>query len=111
MLLDHDLWTDPDVFRPERWLEKPEAPMFTFGLGYRMCAGHLLAAREVYHVFMRLFASFRIEPCGEVVVDPDVGFKNPRDLIMAPNAYEVLFLPRDEGRLRAALEEAEAQEV
>lgn len=85
--------------------------MFTFGLGYRMCAGHLLAAREVYHVFMRLFASFRIESCGGAVVDPAVGFKNPRDLIMAPSAYKVLFVPRDEGRLRAALEEAESREV
>ncbi|ROW05819.1 hypothetical protein VMCG_05131 [Cytospora schulzeri] len=104
---DHDLWTDPNVFRPERWLEKPDAPMFTFGLGYRMCAGHLLAAREVYNVFMRLFASFRIQPCGDAIVDPAVGFKNSKDLIMAPKAYEVLFVPRDEGRLRAVLQESE----
>ncbi|KUI55060.1 3-hydroxyphenylacetate 6-hydroxylase [Cytospora mali] len=102
---DHDLWTDPDVFRPERWLEKPDAPLFTFGLGYRMCAGHLLAAREVYLIFMRLLASFKLEPYGEAEVDPAIGFKNPRDLIMAPHAYKVLFVPRDEERLRAALED------
>lgn len=85
--------------------------MFTFGLGYRMCSGHLLAAREVYHIFMRLFASFRIEPCGETVVDPAVECKNPRDLIMGPKAYKVLFVPRDEGRLRATLEEGEGEVV
>lgn len=106
---DGDLWFDPNVFRPERWLEKPDAPMFTFGLGYRMCSGHLLAAREIYHIFMRLFAGFRIEPCGEAVVDPAIGCKNPRDLIMGPKAYKVFFVPRDEGRLRAALEESESQ--
>ncbi|KAK7743262.1 hypothetical protein SLS53_004347 [Cytospora paraplurivora] len=107
---DPDLWSDPHVFRPERWLERPDAPLFTFGLGYRMCAGHLLAAREVYLIFMRLLASFRLEPCGEVEVDPAVGFKNPRDLIMAPREYEVLFVPRDEERLRAVLFEGVGEE-
>ncbi|KAH8774538.1 cytochrome P450 [Diaporthe sp. PMI_573] len=106
---DPELWEDPDVFRPERWLEKPDAPLFTFGLGYRMCAGHLLAVREVYLIFMRLLASFRLEqPPGvkRADVDPASGFKNPRDLIMAPNSYEVLCVPRDEARLREALAEA-----
>lgn len=101
------------MFRPERWLEKPDAPLFTFGLGYRMCAGHLLAAREVYLIFMRLLASFRLErvPGAEMAeIDPAVGFKNPRDLIMAPNSYEVLCVPRNEARLKEVLAEAEARD-
>ncbi|KAI3391481.1 hypothetical protein diail_7312 [Diaporthe ilicicola] len=109
---DPELWEDPDVFRPERWLEKPDAPLFTFGLGYRMCAGHLLAAREVYLIFMRLLASFRLEkPPGAAMreVDPAVGFKNPADLIMAPHSYEVLCVPRHETKLTKLLAEAEAQ--
>ncbi|POS71069.1 3-hydroxyphenylacetate 6-hydroxylase [Diaporthe helianthi] len=107
---DPELWEDPKVFRPERWLEKPDAPLFTFGLGYRMCAGHLLATREVYLIFMRLLASFRLEqPPGvnRADVDPASGFKNPRDLIMAPKSYEVLCVPRDEARLKAVLAERE----
>lgn len=70
-----------------------------------MCAGHLLATREVYLIFMRLLASFELKPCGKADVDPASGFKNPRDLIMAPYEYEVLFVPRDEERLRVLLEE------
>lgn len=111
---DPELWEDPDVFRPERWLEKPDAPLFTFGLGYRMCAGHLLAAREVYLIFMRLLASFRLEqvPGVEMAeVDPASGFKNPRDLIMAPLPYELLCVPRDETRLKEVLAEVDAQDV
>lgn len=111
--IDPELWEDPDVFRPERWLEKPDAPLFTFGLGYRMCAGHLLAAREVYLIFMRLLASFRLEQAPGMEradVDPSSGFKNPRDLIMAPKAYEVLCVPRDETKLRGLLAEAEARD-
>ncbi|KAL1848922.1 hypothetical protein Daus18300_013431 [Diaporthe australafricana] len=109
---DPELWEDPDIFRPERWLEKPDAPLFTFGLGYRMCAGHLLAVREVYLIFMRLLASFRLEqPPGVAMadVDPARGFKNPRDLIMAPRSYAVLCVPRNEAKLKGLLAEADDQ--
>lgn len=77
-----------------------------------MCAGHLLAAREVYLIFMRLLASFRLEKApgaeGAPDIDPANGFKNPKDLIMAPNSYEVLCMPRDEAKLKGVLAEAEA---
>jgi hypothetical protein len=34
--MDEAVWKDPDEFRPERWLDdNPDAPMFTYGLGYR----------------------------------------------------------------------------
>lgn len=105
--LDSELWQDPNVFRPERWLEKPDAPLFTFGLGYRMCAGHLLAAREVYLIFMRLLASFQIKPHGEANMDPTTGFKNPEDLIIAPHSYKVYFVPRNEIKLKMLLAEEE----
>ncbi|KAL3496158.1 cytochrome P450 [Aspergillus germanicus] len=45
--MDSDLWSDPEVYRPERWLEHPSHPLFSFGVGYRMCAGSLLAYREL----------------------------------------------------------------
>lgn len=102
---DEELFEDARVFRPERWLEKPEAPVFTFGLGYRMCAGHLLAMRELYLVFMRLLASFRLEPHGRGDFDPATGEKNPRHLISTPHNYKVYCVPRDEKTLRARLNE------
>ncbi|KAF3033309.1 DNA-directed RNA polymerase [Didymella heteroderae] len=58
--MDPDVWTDAETFRPERWLEAPDAPLFTYGLGYRMCAGSLLANRELYLVFLRMLGSFEI---------------------------------------------------
>ncbi|KAI0834674.1 3-hydroxyphenylacetate 6 hydroxylase [Hypoxylon sp. FL0890] len=103
---DPKLWSEPDRFMPERWLEKPDAPLFTFGLGYRMCAAHILATREVYIIFMRLLSSFRIEAPEEIRCDPSVDMKNPKDLIMAPKPYRVSFVPRDEKTLRAALGES-----
>jgi len=33
--MDEAVWDDPSEFRPDRWFENPDAPMFTYGLGYR----------------------------------------------------------------------------
>ncbi len=51
-LLHHDLrwWPEPDVFRPERWLddvsERPRAAYLPFGAGPRMCIGEPFARLE-----------------------------------------------------------------
>lgn len=74
-----------------------------------MCAGHLLAMRELYLVFMRLLASFRLEPCGAARVDPKSDMKNPKDLIKAPHSYEVFFVPRNEAKLQKLLAEAKEE--
>ncbi|KAI1776269.1 cytochrome P450 [Hypoxylon cercidicola] len=104
---DPELWTNPEVFLPERWLERPDNPVFTFGLGYRMCAAHILATRELYIIFMRLLSSFRLEAPEEIKCDPRMDMINPTDLIMSPKPYNVLCVPRDEAKLREALSAAE----
>mgnify|MGYP005996649475 CR=1 FL=1 len=38
---------DPEKFIPERWLEEPNAPFLTFGLGKRSCFGRKLALVEI----------------------------------------------------------------
>jgi 3-hydroxyphenylacetate 6-hydroxylase len=99
------VWTDPDEFRPERWLEQPDAPMFTYGMGYRMCAGSLLANRELYLVFMRMLNSFRIEPSDKADWHPVRGNSDPTSLVAIPQRYKVRFVPRDEKALGKVLED------
>ncbi|RYO73757.1 hypothetical protein DL766_000567 [Monosporascus sp. MC13-8B] len=103
-----ELWSDPGVFRPERWIENPDAPLFTFGLGYRMCTAHILAYRELYLVFMRMLRTFRLEACGDVPCNPRSDMKNPRDLIMSPKPYRVFCVPRNREGLKQALVAASA---
>lgn len=104
---DADVWDDPEVFRPERWYEQPDAPLFTYGVGYRMCAGSLLANRELYLVYMRLLNSFRIEKFDEVECDPLRGNSDPTSLVAMPRRYRARFVPRNPEVLAKALEAGE----
>ncbi|KAK2055998.1 cytochrome P450 [Colletotrichum caudatum] len=104
--MDSELWPDPEVFRPERWLEQPDAPLFTYGIGYRMCTGYLLANRELYIIYMRLLSSFRIEKHDDVDHHPVSGNADPTSLVSMPRPYRARFVPRDVNALREALYDA-----
>ncbi|CAG8391962.1 unnamed protein product [Penicillium salamii] len=103
IFIDPDVWTDPDEFRPERWLEQPDAPLFTYGMGYRMCAGSLLANRELYLVFMRTLNSFRLEPYDKTDCHPVRGNSDPSSLVAIPERYKVRFVPKNEKALSKAV--------
>lgn len=101
--MDENVWPDADEFRPERWLEHPDAPMFTYGLGYRMCAGSLLANRELYLVFIRMINAFRIEKYDDVDHHPVSGNSDPTSLVAMPDRYRVKFVPRNPKALKGAM--------
>lgn len=109
--MDPEVWHDPEVFRPERWLEIPDAPLFTYGLGYRMCAGSLLANREMYTIYLRLLSAFEIRDVKALHGDADVethpvkGVEDPTQLVAVPKRYTVRMVPRDEAGLKKALAE------
>ncbi|GAB7356640.1 hypothetical protein MBLNU459_g7360t1 [Dothideomycetes sp. NU459] len=111
--MDPDVWGDPksppDTFKPERWLDQPDAPLFTYGLGYRMCAGSLLANRELYLVFMRMLSCFDIKKGTDVETDPVKGSADPTSLVTVPRRYEVVFEPRNSAVLKAMLKEREEE--
>ncbi|KAH7061914.1 cytochrome P450 [Paraphoma chrysanthemicola] len=105
--MDPDVWSDPEEFRPERWLEQPDAPLFTYGLGYRMCAGSLLANRELYLVFLRMLNSFEIVQDSDVDVHPVRGSADPTSLVTMCKHYKVIFKPRNTKALSEALRAAD----
>ncbi|KAH6693561.1 cytochrome P450 76A2 [Plectosphaerella plurivora] len=108
--MDDQVWSDPEAFRPERWLEQPDAPMFTYGVGYRMCAGSLLANRELYMIYMRMINSFKIVRHDEFESDPIKGNADPTSLVALPKRYRAVFVPRNETALRTVLEETREKE-
>src|SRR5262249_47039331 len=63
-------FTDPDAFRPERWLHQepgaahdPSAHL-PFGSGPRLCPGRTLALTEMKVALATLFGSFSVERVG-----------------------------------------------
>ena len=68
------LWREPDVFAPERFLDK-QAPIgrfayLPFGAGPRVCVGASLAVTEATIVLSTLLRAFRIEPADMTPVLP-----------------------------------------
>jgi len=79
--------------------------MFTYGLGYRMCAGSILANRELYLIFIRLINCFRIEKYDDVDAHPVMGNMDPMSLVAMPHRYRARFVPRNEAALKKAIDE------
>ncbi|KAJ5624346.1 hypothetical protein N7510_000655 [Penicillium lagena] len=102
--MDEKIWPDAHIFRPERWIEQPDAPMFTYGIGYRMCAGFMLANRELYLLFMRIISCFKIQVDEDIDIHPVTGTANPKKLVSQPHRYRAKFVPRDANVLRYALD-------
>jgi 3-hydroxyphenylacetate 6-hydroxylase len=109
--MDEAVWSDPNEFRPERWLEQPDAPMFTYGLGYRMCAGSLLANRELYLVFIRMLNAFEIQKADDVDCHPVTGNSDPTSLVSMPKRYKAKFVPRDLSALEKAMKDFQVVDI
>ncbi|KAF7333317.1 Benzoate 4-monooxygenase [Mycena venus] len=60
---DTELWGDPDVFRPERWLEGKESRQYllAFGKGPRACIGQNLAYIEMISVLATILLRYKVE--------------------------------------------------
>ncbi|XP_077553099.1 steroid 17-alpha-hydroxylase/17,20 lyase-like [Haemaphysalis longicornis] len=79
--VNHDplLWDDPEVFRPERFLDPATGklrardltpPLLSFGLGPRSCPGEKLAHADMFFVLVRLVQRIRVTaPDGMVGAD------------------------------------------
>ncbi|KAN0066430.1 hypothetical protein ACQY0O_000524 [Thecaphora frezii] len=104
---------DYDVFRPERFLEPEEQNLqshYSYGAGRRLCAGVHLANRELYIAFCKLIYFFKIEKSqvegeAEFDINPATACANPKGLSSAPKPFKVRFVPRDEERIRAWIDE------
>lgn len=60
-----EIWGDPDVFRPERFLDRPNPDRFEFlpfGAGGRTCAGLAFAYQEILLAMATLVQRFTVRP-------------------------------------------------
>lgn len=101
---DPGLWHDPLTFRPERWLEQPEAPLFSFGTGARMCIGYQLAQRELYVLLMRVVSCFELHSEQDIDLRPIEGCADVTDIVVMPKPFRLRFVPRDGAAMEKALQ-------
>lgn len=79
-------WAEPDVFRPQRWLEKaPERPRyayFPFGGGPRSCIGEAFAWSEALLVLATLSRRCRLTPADDAPLrlEPTITLR-PKDAV------------------------------
>ena len=96
------LWSNPDVFSPNRFLDKDNKymsalPGFTpFGIGRRICLGEGLALVELFYITVRLLKStpdyvFAL-PSGEGTADLE---PDPNILFLrVPKPYDIILKQR-----------------
>ncbi|RMJ10345.1 hypothetical protein CDV36_010037 [Fusarium kuroshium] len=106
---DPELFTEPEIFAPERWLPGSSdyaAHQFAFGIGGRMCVASLLAHRALYTVFLHLIARFQIFPASGTTdeeIDPLKGLKG-RSFVATPRGFRARFVPREGQKLESWLQ-------
>lgn len=111
--MDPDVYENPHSFVPERFIAKPDLPIFTYGVGTRMCAGYVLGNRELYLIFLRLISSFQILPDSKdscVDYDPVKGVYDPTSLVSYPKRFGSRFMARDDKILSEWLAKAMVDE-
>jgi cytochrome P450 len=84
-------WPEPDVFRPERWLEagsrdaRPKFAYFPFGRGTRQCIGESFAWTEAILLLATIAQRWRFEPVTPPIPEPRITLR-PAGLSMAARA-------------------------
>lgn len=100
---DKNFWGDPEVFRPERFLDEsgkllsPDHPnrkhLMPFGMGARECIGEVFANRRLFIFVASIVQAFDLAP-GDVMVSCD-----PKDYeegwLLAQKPFTARLIPRN----------------
>lgn len=57
---DDELFPNPEVFDPERWIQNPDLPVAAFGHGRRTCFGQHIARNSMFIIISRFLWAFDI---------------------------------------------------
>ncbi|XP_025207305.1 methyl farnesoate epoxidase-like [Melanaphis sacchari] len=93
--MDKNHWGDPEVFRPERFLDSTgqiinDSWLMPFGVGRRRCLGEVLAKTNMFMFVAKLIQKFEIRiPHGDQLPD------KPQDgVTISPSPFSAIFVPR-----------------
>ncbi|ELT95210.1 hypothetical protein CAPTEDRAFT_114925 [Capitella teleta] len=103
---DKEVFGDPEIFRPERYLDKKGELLpaddeiwrhtIPFGLGPRICAGMMFAQYRLFLWVCILYQRFEIVADPEHPLPPcDIKSTELKGLTLMSKSYKAKFLPRD----------------
>jgi cytochrome P450 len=95
--MNPEVWPEPEVCRPERFLDTEgniinKDQMLSFSLGKRSCLGEVLARQEISLFLTAILQNFNIMP---PVGKTSIVEKMTVIRVMTPAHYEVRFIPRE----------------
>lgn len=90
--MDADFWIDPEVFRPERFLDenmevKNIERLLPFGAGRRKCLGDQLAKACIFTFFVGILQKFNLKPSDEEFPS----LKLLPGITLSPKPYNLVF--------------------
>ncbi|CAO3576608.1 unnamed protein product [Absidia cylindrospora] len=104
-------YSQPDSFTPERFLHLGNKTMmgsaagniqqrdhYNFGWGRRICPGIYLAETQIFNVFVKLFAQYKIHPAKNGKY-PDLNKFVDAGIVLMPEEYSVRFIQREDAVL------------
>nr|AMR44690.1 cytochrome P450 305a1 [Mylabris cichorii] len=99
---DQEHWKDPEVFRPDRFLDstgKLLSPdrLIPFGLGRRRCLGEILAKTCIFMLFVEILRKFKIT---QKSIDRKPIEKPLPGITLSPQPYRAQFLERHSERIQ-----------
>lgn len=99
---DPEVYSDPDVFKPERYLaplNEPDPSDLAFGYGRRACAGRFFADAGVYITIVRLLAVFQIRKATDAQGNEiPVKLESVCGMVNRPKPYKFKIEPRSAHR-------------
>jgi len=63
LAMDEESFQDSHEFRPERWIQHPDKPFYTFGFGRRSCPGKPIAQNSLFIAVARILWAYNISHC------------------------------------------------
>ncbi|KAF8662701.1 hypothetical protein AX16_001143 [Volvariella volvacea WC 439] len=113
MTQDEEMFPEPNIFRPERFIDNPslQSLTFLFGFGRRICPGIHIAQQSLFIVIARILWAFDVVPVKDTTGKPIV--PSPDEfvpgLVRTPKPFGYDLVPRRAGI--PALIHAEAEQA
>lgn len=95
VLMDESHWKDPQIFRPERFLDQDGSVLndeyfIPFGQGRRRCPGDLLARSCLFSFLCKILQNFKIEESSSSKISTTL----LPGILLTPKPYEIVFRRR-----------------